>query len=448
MSSEELTRYYLRRIERFNPELCAFVTVQARRAIRRARALDRYLAKRRGVDEDALPLFYGVPTAIKDLVPVRGTPTRFGSRAFRYFVAPASAATAIRMQKGGFVSLGKLSTSEFGAMPVTEPDIHPPTRNPWNQRHSPGGSSGGSGAAVAAGMVPLAQGSDGGGSVRIPSAFCHLFGFKPSMMRSGNLHGKTNRFGLSVMGPLAHTVEDAAAMMDVFTDAPSRFSAEQVGCLGQSRRRPRPMRIRMCVQSPLGPVAAPIADAVRRTARTLEELGHHIEEVPPIQVEVDEFLPIWQKQLSLLPVIHEGLLQPVTRWLRAGGKRLSMAEVRTRHRELAVRVESLMGDADLMLTPTISRFPPEIGEFAHLAPREQFHAVAEIGAFTAMLNVSGQPAASLPAGLSDDGRSLPYAVQLAGRLDRDGEVLAVCRQLEEAMPWRARNRDGFMARAV
>ena len=172
ISSTELVGLYLERIERHNHQLNAFVSVQAQRALWAAQRADKARTQK---GWNGGPLFHGVPTGVKDLVPMAFTPTKLGSRAYKYFVSPFDAPVVKRMRTGGLIPLGKLATSEFGVLPVTEPDVHPPTRNPWDLSRTPGGSSGGSGAAVAAGLVPIAQGSDGGGSVRIPAAFCHLF---------------------------------------------------------------------------------------------------------------------------------------------------------------------------------------------------------------------------------------------------------------------------------
>ena len=181
ISSEELVRHHLARIEAKNPSLSAFVTVFDD-AVKVARRKDRERLRHR----DALPPFHGVPIGIKDLNAVRFTRTHFGSRGMPAIVLPFDDANVRPLRRAGFVILGKLSTSELGAMPVTEPDIHPPTRNPWSPTHTAGGSSGGSAAAVAAGMLPIAQGSDGAGSIRIPSSFCGLYGLKPSRGRIVN----------------------------------------------------------------------------------------------------------------------------------------------------------------------------------------------------------------------------------------------------------------------
>lgn len=295
---------------------------------------------------------------------------------------------------------------------------------------------------MAAGLLAIAHGSDGAGSIRIPSACCHVFGFKPSTMRLGNLHGQYNKLGLSVMGPLARTVEDAAAYLDVLLGMPTRSAAAHNGLLAQARKTPRPMRIRMCVESPLGRIDDTLVAAVREVATVLEGLGHHIEEVPPVRGDLDEFLPMWQSGVAQIKVLRESVLQPVTRWLRAAGRSHRPEDVYACQAELSRRVAEFWGDADMVLTPTMPIMPPRVGEFAHLGPRELFHEVAHMGAFTALFNVTGQPAASIPAGVVTSS-SLPYAVQLAGGIDRDGEVLAVARQLEQAMPWRDRKASGL-----
>jgi amidase len=442
ISSEELTRFFLERIERFDGELSSFVTVLRRRAILAARLADRRLRSR---GEEPIGVFHGVPTGVKDLVPMRGTPTKLGSRAFRWFVSPFDAPTARTIKRAGFVVLGKLATSELGALPITEPDIHPPTRNPWNLAHSAGGSSGGSGAAVAAGLVPIAQGSDGGGSIRIPAAFNHLFGFKPSLSLLGNMHGAVNRLGLSVVGPLAHTVEDAAAMLDVLRGHPLGDPVRGDDfCRSQCHRPPGRLRVRVTTRSPLGDETdAAIADGVRRTAELLEELGHEVETAPIVEGKLEDFLPLWQLQLALVPVprIGDASLQPVTRWLRQTGRALDRRAVERAHAALKQEIDEQLDGADVLVTPSVASPPPRVGQFEGLAPEELFRAVAPIGAFTAPFNVTRGPAASIPGGVTGDG--LPFGVQLGSHPGQDGILLALARQLEEARPWRGRRPAGY-----
>jgi len=340
------------------------------------------------------------------------------------------------MQAGGFISLGKLATSEFGVLPVTEPDIHPPTRNPWDTERAAGGSSGGSGAAVAAGLLPIAQGSDGGGSVRIPAAFCHLYGFKPSISLLGNLHGRYNRLGISVMGPLARYVEDAAAMLDVMAGRP-HGGAEDVSCLAASRRDPGKLRIHMVLESPIGQVDPQIADATRAVAATLESLGHTVVEQTLSGSTLEEFLPVWRYSVSGVPAISERLLRPVTRWLRVIGKKTSFEEASSAREKLAERVRDAFGEADILLSPTVPMVPPRIGAFEIADdPEKWFTNAARVGSLTAAFNLTTGPAATLPLGLTDTG--LPYGVQIGSRLGRDHLVLALSRQLEQALPWHHR----------
>lgn len=429
VSSEEVTRAYLDRIARYDPQINAFASVLWRRAIASARKKDQQRRNARA----HLDTFHGVPIGIKDLVPMLGTRTRLGSRAYKHFVSPFDAPLARRVKQAGLVVLGKLSTSEFGAMPVTEPDVHAPTRNPFDQRHTSGGSSGGSGAAMAAGLVPIAHGSDGAGSVRIPSAFCHVYGFKPSLGLLGNLHGRVNKLGMSVMGPLAHTVDDAAAMLDVFA---GRSPTDPGGCL-QACRQPQPgLRVRVSTKAPIGTVDSEIEAAVTSTAKVLEELGHHVEEAPVIAGSLDEFLPLWFFMLAAVPSPGERYLQPVTQWLRRNGRGLRVESIRELKADIARRVADVFGDADVLLTPTVGRTPPKVGEFRGLDPESAFRGVAPLGAFTAVFNISDQPAASIPAGIHSDG--LPYGVQIVGRPDADRLVLALSREIETAMPWRSR----------
>jgi amidase len=437
LSSEELTRLYLDRIDRYNGGLNAFVSVFRRRALFAAREKDR--AVRAG---GPLPAFHGVPIGIKDLNFVRFSWSRFGTRAMPPLMLPFDDKTTAALRRAGFVILGKLATSEVGAMPVTEPDTHPPTRNPWNPRHSAGGSSGGSGSAVAAGLLPIAQGSDGAGSVRIPSAFCHLYGIKPSRGRVPNAFGKPDRHILYTCGPLARSVEDAAAMLDALAGLdvgkphwaapPPRPYREIVTAPGPTR----PLRIRVATRSPLGETHPDIAAATLRAARALADLGHHVEEATMPGGSLEEFLPLWQRLVADMPLARWGRAQPITQWIVAPAKALRDEDVNARHRMLHDRVLAGFGDVDLWLTPTVAEPAPEVGKFAGRPPDEAFAEAAKLGAFTAPFNISGQPAASVPVGLTREG--LPMGVQIAGRPLADDLVIAVSRQLEEAMPFRDR----------
>jgi amidase len=444
VSSEELVRGCLARIAEHDPALHAFVEVTARRAVRAARRHDRALAG----GAPGAPPFLGVPIGIKDINFVRGTFTRAGSRAFRWLWSPVDDRITARLRQAGFVVIGKLATSELGAMPVTEPDIHPPTRNPWRLDVTPGGSSGGSAAAVAAGLLPIAQGSDGAGSIRIPSALCGLYGFKPSRGRVVEHIGPVDPRGLATAGPIAHTVDDAAAMLDVLAGvtvgAPHTAPPPPRPFVELAATPPPPLTIRFTTASPLCATDPEVVAAVERVATLLAELGHHVEEAAGFTGELDEFLPLWQRAISIAPVPWPSRLQPVTRWLHQAGRGLPPAAVRAAQDELARRILAWFGDADLVLTPAVPVPAPAIGAWRELAPRDAFARAAELGCFTAPFNITGQPAASIPAGVASWG--VPIGVQLAGRALADATVLAVSRQLEAAMPWIGRRPAGFNAR--
>lgn len=439
VSSEEVTRFYLDRIGRRNETLSAFVQVLEEDALRAARAHDR--ASQRGDDEQRTP-FRGVPIGIKDLNFVRGSFTRMGSESFQHFFSMFDCRTTQKLRAAGFVVIGKTATSEMGALPITEPDIHAPTRNPWDLRVTAGGSSGGAGAAVAGGLLPLAHGSDGGGSVRIPAALCHLFGFKPSRGRIENAYGLPDRSILYTDGALTRSVDDAAAMLDVMAGLTSEkprphWAPAPLRSFLELSRRPLPrLRVRVSTRSTLGPVEPAIEQAVWQVARLLEEMGHLVEEGAPLEGSIDEFLPIWQYTAAQAPVPDWQKTQAVTRWLATEGKSVDEADVARLFATLTTRAATWMGDADIALTPTIGAETPAIGsaKALGLSPRGTFDHYAPLGFFTAAFNVSGQPAASFPVGLSPKGH--PMGVQIVGKPLADAEVLAVCQTLEAAIPFR------------
>jgi amidase len=436
ISSEELTRLYLDRIARMNPTLNAFVSVFRRRALADAREKDKFV--RSG---GTLPTFHGVPIGIKDLNFVRGSWTRMGSRAAMPVFAPIDDRTTASLRRGGFVILGKLATSELGALPILEWEGRPPTRNPWSLGHMPGGSSGGSGAAVASGMLPIAHGSDGGGSIRIPAAICHLYGIKPSRGRVPNPFWKDDRDILYTCGPIARSVEDAAAMLDVLAGLdggkPHWAPPPPMSYRALLGAKVKPLKIRFTTKSAVITTDPEIVAAVEGAARLLSGLGHHVEEGSAPLLLVDEFLPLWQHVIGDVPLMRWSRAEPVTRWLAEPGHALRADAMVALRRAIAARQLEGYNQADVWLTPTVGIATPAIGAFAKLGPEERFHqGGAAIAAFTAPFNVTGQPAASVPIGLTKAG--LPIGLQVAGRELADDVVFAVSRQLEEAAPWRGR----------
>jgi amidase len=430
-SSEELTRLYLSRIEVLNPLLHPFVRVWRRDALASARRRD--AGVRAG---ERLAPFHGVPTAVKDLNLVRGRVTRFGSRAVAV-LSPVDCHTTAALRRGGFVLLGKTSTSELGAMPVTEPDTHPPTRNPWDPARTSGGSSGGAACAVAAGMVPVAQASDGGGSIRIPSAVNHVFGIKPSRGRVRNAYGFADRDALYTCGPITRTVEDAAAFLDVLAGLdvgrPHWLAPPPLRFVESCRRAPEPLRVGLWLDSAAAAVHPAIREITVRMAGLLEGAGHRVEERRPPAITVEAFLPIWQLHVSQMPVFFPGRLQPVTRWLRDAGRKLRPVDVRRLRERLTRALLAMLDGVEVLLSPTVGVPTPEVGAWRAMPPEEAFAEAAVLGVFTAPANVTGAPAASIPAGFLD-GR-WPVGVQVCARPGDDALVLALARVVEEIQPW-------------
>jgi amidase len=412
VSSVELVQAALAAIRRDNPALAAFVEVSEPRALAQARRADERLAR-----GDRAP-FLGVPTGIKDHEHVRGHFTRIGSRAFRWLYAPIDGYTARTCRRAGFVLLGKLATSELTILPFID---DPPARNPHDRERYAGGSSGGSAAAVAAGMIPIAPGSDGGGSIRIPAAFCGLVGMKTSRGTLPNPYRALDPIGISVLGPLARTVEDAAALVDAF--AGTRHYSEACGA-----ELPK-LRVRVLVQTPLADVDPEIAVATHDVARRLAQLGHSISEAPPLDGTIDEFVPIMSRMVGKIPLVFgmRGRLQPSTLWMHARGRAVTEAASRAAANDLARRVLAWFGDAHIVVTPTVAQLAPRVGSFAALDGEATFRAAAPLGAFTAPFNVSGQPAISIPVGRSRSG--VPIGVQLVGGLRADRLVFAIAAQL-------------------
>ncbi|MBL9101597.1 MAG: amidase [Myxococcales bacterium] len=438
LSARELVEATLERIARQNSRLHAFVEVMARRARWAALLKDREItrAARRG-EQERLPPFCGVPIGVKDLNFVRGARTRMGSRNFKWMWAPVDDRTVARLRLGGFVFVGKLATSEFGALPVTEPDIHPPTRNPWMPDYSAGGSSGGSGAAVASGMLAVAHGSDGAGSIRIPAAFCGVYGIKPSRGRVANAYGLDDRDILYTCGPLTRSVEDAAVLLDVMAGlsvgAPHWLRPPERPYAQTLAERPPRLRVRLATSAPVDASVHPAwVAAATAAAKVLADAGHEVEEGPIAAGTVDEFIPLYQNQLARVPRADLAKLQPATRWLVEHGRRVSHAEARRIFLDLSRRVHAWVGDADVVITPTVVGPPPAVGAWRALDGEAAFRAAAVYGAFTAVFNLSGQPAASVPVGLSPEG--FPIGVQVVGRASREDWVLALSRQIEAAFP--------------
>jgi amidase len=435
VSSAELVGLYLERIDRLDPELNAFVTVRAEEALAEARA---------GDAEGRDAPFRGVPIGVKDLTATAGIRTPYSCSAFADNVPDFDTAVVRRLRDAGFVIVGKTNTPEFGTTAFTESDLNGATKNPWNPERTPGGSSGGAAAAVAAGLLPLAHGTDGGGSIRIPASCCGLFGLKPSRGRVSSAPF-TSLEGLSTSGPISRTVADAAALLDVlagyepgdpwWAPLPERPFVEETSL------PPGRLRVAVTTTPPIEThVDAACTDALTSAAKLLTELGHEvIEDTPPWQEPdlFDVFITIWQVGPALFPLEDDSLLTSLNRGLVERAFATSAAEyarAAARLQMTARRVVAFWQKVDVVLTPTLA-LPPvpigwqEVGEGA----LEQLERSVAFTPFTAVANLTGLPAMSLPLGRTSDG--LPLGVHAIGPPAGDALLLRLASQIEEARPW-------------
>jgi amidase len=448
LSARELVAECLSRIEQLEPQVNAFTHVAHDAALAAADEI------RAG---DPRP-FAGVPIAIKDNRPVQGMPITMGSDLFGGLVANHDAHLVRRIKEAGFVIVGKTALPEMGILPTTESRRHGPTSNPWALDRTPGGSSGGSGAAVAAGMVPLAHGNDGGGSTRIPAACCGLVGLKAARGRVSVGPDGGQSF-LVVDGVLTRTVADTAALTDVlagyeigdanWAPSPPEPFAEAAA------REPGRLRIGLSVVPPLEGVEVDpdCARAARDAAALLESLGHGVEEFEPPWIGVDlltEFTRVWGPGVAMVVMIGgriarrepcEHDVEPLT-WLMWERARtldtLTYLSAEGRLEGVARRIVGGLHRFDAVVTPALAKRPVKTGEIHGRGPEpwDHYRRSSEFTPFTALCNITGLPAISLPLYHGSDG--LPTGVQLIGRPLREDTLLALGRQLEQALPWRDR----------
>lgn len=443
----ELALHYLERIERLNPLLGAFVTVTAELALARAQTIESSMPR-------TAPL-WGVPFADKDLVQRAGVPTSFGSRLFADWIPEFSDELVHVMDAAGANSLGKTNTPEFGLPSYTENRIGPLARNPYDTALGPGGSSGGAAVAVAAGLIPFAPGSDGGGSIRIPAAACGLVGIKPSrgLIPSGS--GVDKLAGLVVPGPLARTVADAAMMLDAMArggDYPFALRAPDRGegpLLGSAVRGEGRYQIGVTTNSPWDDaydirIAPDATGALEVARRELNALGHGIEEVAlePDATYAPAFRTIWQAGASSIPVEGDdlGKLEPLTQWLVARGREIGARALAESLAALAMFERSIIrqfSGFDAILTPALAMTPRPLGWFDPDDAELNFAQQVQYTPFTSFVNVSGLPAITLPVAQTADG--LPMGVQLIGRPGGEHVLVSLGAQLERRLRWQDRH---------
>ncbi len=433
ITAPALLDLYLDRIARLDSTLGAYRIVLAGSAREEAAA-----AQARLDNGERSPLL-GVPIAIKDDVDVAGVVTTYGSGAY----GPAKtddAEVVRRLRAAGAVILGKTTVPEMMVWSFTETREFGATRNPWDTDRTPGGSSGGSAAAVAAGMAPMALGSDGMGSIRIPSAWCGLFGIKPQRDRVPMAPHDGAWNGLSVNGPIARTVEDAA----VFLDATATTPAAEGSFVAAAAREPGRLRIALSTKVPpllTARVGRAQRAAVDEAGALLRELGHEVfvrDPDYPTGAAYGNLLPRYFRgvydDVATLP--RKDRLEPRTRaFARIGGlfSDRRMAAIREAESELTRRVLSIFDDVDVVITPATASGPSRIGAYQRRGAVTTLALVAQRAPFLAMFNGTGQPAAAVPWGADGDG--LPTAIQIVGRPFDEATLLSLAAQIEKARPW-------------
>jgi len=426
-------------------------------------------------DQGAGPLA-GVPFLVKDLFQdIQGVVTSYGCRAMAEAPAEADSDVVKRWRKAGLVMFGMTNTPEFGAKGITEPDLFGPTRNPWDLSRTPGGSSGGSAAAVAAGIVPMAGASDGGGSIRIPAAACGLFGMKVGRGRIsiGPLMAEGLN-GAAVQGVLTRSVRDSALALDIMqgpeAHAPYYMPAPTTPYLAAIQRPPKPLRIGYTVESPIGTAVDPHAKAaVEQAARLLTDLGHHVEPVPlpfnGLQLSEDFLLAWFCSQAMIIDAIREATgarlsaFEADTRLMAAIGRTVSATRLLACEGRWNEHIQALSRyheQFDLWLSPALAAPPVKVGSLRTPKAVEMVgDFIASLGLagwlhntsmfrtaviqnmawtpYTQLANLTGRPAMSVPLYWTPEG--LPLGVQFVGPLDSEATLLQLAAQLEQAQPW-------------
>jgi amidase len=443
LSPVELVDHYLDRIERYNPALNAYVTVAGEHA--RAAALQ---AEEAVTANATLGPFHGVPIPIKDLFETKGIKSTFSCRALADFIPDQDDNVVTKIKGAGAIMIGKTNTSEFGTVPFTESELNGVCHNPWNTDRTAGGSSGGAGAAVAARLAPVAHGSDGGGSVRIPSSCNGVFGIKPSRGRiSAGPRLAEYWHGFSTSGSLARSVADGAALLDVMqgymtgdpytAPPPARPYLDEVG------RDPGALRIGFTHTSPNEIDIHPdCIAAMEDAARLLESLGHHVVEAAPdgwIEQSLQpQFVQLISTGTAIVDFLPKDQLEPLNRYLIESAHGISSVvhmQALMTIQQWARRIVAWWDHFDVLLTPTLAMPPVENGYV--FSDDDPFMALVRSGLFIPFnppFNVTGQPAVSVPLHWNSEG--LPIGVQLAGPPNGEALLIRLSAQLEEARPWR------------
>jgi len=433
ISALELLNAGIARVAQVNPQLNAVVT--------------EFLGRARALAKGPLPAspLSGLPYLIKDLSDVKGERATYGSRLFAKNIAQSNSPAAEAAIKAGMVIFGKTNTPEFGLSPTTEPLLFGPTHNPWNLAYSPGGSSGGSAAAVAAGMLPIAHGTDAGGSLRIPASCCGIFGLKPSRFRVPDPDPLPGAFAVEFC--VSRSVRDSAMLLTLSEDHTPKAPLKPVGFVKGAS--PGHLKIAFCTQNMYGEQPGrDVREMLRDTARLCESLGHHVTEVGnPVDGErlMDAFLILLGLEplqgLRMVQAQHikpEDVLEPWTLGLAREAESVSKEQIARAvayFKTLQQQLEAFMRPYDVWLTPVTFSPAPRIGV---LAPTVEFKTLKErtlrYASYTPVQNAAGIPAMSVPLHWTSEG--IPFGSHFSAKLGAEATLLSLAYELEEARPWR------------
>ncbi|UOQ84093.1 amidase [Gracilibacillus salinarum] len=440
ISPLELTDFYINRIQAHNPSLNAVVTETFEQARKNAKDIDH--------TDSAVA---GLPFLIKDLNAVKGVRFTHGSRLLKDFVAPGDDEYTKRYQRAGLISLGKTNTPEFGLLPTTEPELFGPAKNPWDHSLSPGGSSGGSAAAIAAGLIPFAHANDGGGSIRIPASACGLFGLKPSR---GRLPYSPYVNHLAINHALTRSVRDSAALLDVIKggDKQSLYPtySNHASFLESIKQPPRKLKIAVGYQTEGLSFDEATKQNIENTTQLLKELGHEVHHVMP---ELDysrlthHFINIWLATGSVT-IQHlanmvqqeptQTNLEPLSYQILQFGQQLTAFEYEESRVILQMEAQKLLSffdTYDIWMTPTLNQLPVQLGALSQEGTAYQIMLknMTDYNPYMPLANATGQPAMSVPTNFTK--KEIPIGTHFLGRPGEEATLLQLATQLEKENPW-------------
>lgn len=441
----ELTQLYLSRIERYDSEINSFYHVATQSAIADARQKTAQLTQT--LDTNYLPPFFGVPIGIKDLKSVANMPITYGIPALKEQIATYDEGAVAKVKQAGFIILGKTATSQLGSLPYTEPEGFSPTRNPWNLDYTPGGSSGGASAAVAAGLCAIALGGDAGGSIRGPAACCGLVGIKPSRGRISWSPVGDRLSGLATHGVVTRTVADAAAFIDIsagyVTGDPYWLPQPEIPFLQAVRQPLPPLKIGYVTSLlPVGEPDLECQESLFKIVEQLKAMGHAtVPQALDLSPLIEPFKTVWASAVAASGIPTEAL-SPMNQWISTqSGNAGEYLQAVTQMQLFARQIVSLFAQIDVLVTPTYMHPAIKIGEWADLAPEDTFEQIANWILPCPPFNVTGQPAINIPGGFDRNG--VPLGIQLVGKPNSEAIIFALAHRLEEIQQWHQFRPDKF-----